>query len=398
MLGPLLTRLGTDRLRAVATELAVPLPAGQANFAGGIASTIRDHFDDPRVLDSHLTPDDLRVIGESYTFETKAKWQAEHPGVDYDGMVRELLFRYVEIVEPKVRAEATRHVEHAARWPELASTANWKRAKDKATVASALARALGDGFEPARPAGALELPRVLHRPSGITFVAVPGGEYEMGISPAEKRALAAFAKKRGEEARMHVKDLGSSSAPAHGVSLPPLLCSESPLTAAQARATGWQGAAETTPVHDVVLVDARGAVDLVARAGGRLLTEAEWEHLARAGEQRLWLSGEAAPEDFVRAFLRGELLDDEAPLGVHGLAWSTWVDDAWAPSYRGAPTDGSARRPHELPEVVRGGGAPRSFPWQVGGEALLLATVHRDRAEKGDFPVVVARDVPARAG
>jgi len=155
---------------------------------------------------------------------------------------------------------------------------------------------------------------------------------------------------------------------------------------------------EVMPVHDVVALEAERAVAVVKRLGLRMLTEAEWEYLARANEQRLWLSGARDPAEFVEDFCGQDLFAGEEPFGVHGLPWGTWVDDGWAPSYKGAPADGSARQPYELPQVVRGGGAPRSFPWQVDGEALLLLTIHRDRAEKGMFPVLAARDLPARRG
>jgi hypothetical protein len=399
MLGPLLTRLQTERLRALGQALGVPISAKEV-LPGAIASLLRDHFEDPRVLEPHLDENDLRKIGESYTFGTREAWLAKHPGQDFARMVRELVFREDENVPPPpvVRKEPTRKPEHADEWPELASPARWRATGNKPDVTAALAKALGAGFEPSELAGTDKLATVVHRPSGIRFVAVPGGRYEQGLGAAEKKMLQPLARKLGEEASLHVKDLAHTAAPAREITLPPFLCADRPLLRSQIGPALPKGSGETTPVHEVMLVDGKAAAAVSATLGARLLTEAEWEYVARGGEARLWLSGEIAPADFVKGFLGGDLHQGDEPFGVYGLAWGTWVDDGWAPSYKDAPGDGSAREPHELPEVVRGGGAPMQWPWQVGGEALLLLTVVRERREKGTAPVLLARDLPPRRG
>jgi formylglycine-generating enzyme required for sulfatase activity len=395
MIGPLLTRIGVERLKAIGAELNVPLP--NTKFPGELASILRDHFDDPRVISPHLSAEDLRAIGESYVFETKEKWQAENVGEDFDAMVRELVFQQADVVEPKIRTESKRNIDHVDDWPELRSFAAWKKVRFVTRFSYELAKALGKkSFVQAPAEKSLGLARVRHRKSGITFVAIPGGKFQMGLSPAEKKKLGTLASKLGEEARLHVQSMSGCAAPVHNVTLPPFLCSESPMTAKQVKRAGWKSSIETLPIHDVVLAENKDAAGIIERVGGRLLTESEWEYIARAGEQRLWLSDATAPGEFVTDFMAGTLLADAPAFGIHGLCWGTWVDDAWASSYRKAPKDGSAFEPHELPEVVRGGGAPRSYPWQVGGERLLLVTAHRERSEKGRFPILVARNLPKR--
>ncbi len=61
--------------------------------------------------------------------------------------------------------------------------------------------------------------------------------------------------------------------------------------------------------------------------------------------------------------------------------------DRWAPTYEGAPTDGSPRR-GDGPRVCRGG-AGQVFPWQRSGEWALLLTTSRASAEAWEYAVGV---------
>jgi hypothetical protein len=90
-----------------------------------------------------------------------------------------------------------------------------------------------------------------------------------------------------------------------------------------------------------------------------------------------------------------DLAEDEHPWGVSGLAWGSWVDDAWQPTYKKAPVDGSAFSPLELPETVRGGGL-EVWPWQGSGELLSTHASSRDLDRLGDHALLVALDLPPR--
>jgi formylglycine-generating enzyme required for sulfatase activity len=399
MFAPLVWRLPLDRLKALSEAIGAPAPPrAQAGLPAQWATRMRDHVEDPRSLRAYLTADDLRIIGESYIFEKKEAWEAKNPGESFDEMVCVRVFEETAVVAPeapKVRTTATRDPAGAADWPELASEKAWHATKDKAAVARELAASLG-GFVSREPARDMKLARIEHRASGVTFVAIPGGTFAMGLSPAEKKRLAPIAKKLGEEATMHLRALGKVASPARDVEVPAFLCAEAPLTKKQAPIAEGESAVDVTPVHGVLLVDGDGAAKLAAKTEGRLLTEAEWEYVARAGSGRTWLSGATEAKAFVRTFLARELLDCDDTFGVHGLAWGTWVDDGWFDSYGRASADGSAREPRARPEVMRGGGAPMLVPWQVGGEAMLLLVAHREKRQKGNAPVLLARDLPKR--
>ena len=101
----------------------------------------------------------------------------------------------------------------------------------------------------------------------------------------------------------------------------------------------------------------------------RLLSEAEWEYVARAGSgTRKYSWGNEIGRNRANCDGCGSRWDDKqtAPVGmfagngfglhdVHGNAWE-WVQDCWNDSYVGAPADGSAWEQGDCGRrVVRGG-------------------------------------------
>ena len=138
---------------------------------------------------------------------------------------------------------------------------------------------------------------------------------------------------------------------------------------------GW--GREHRPVMNVSWDDAQAYVHwLSARTGKtyRLLSESEWEYVARAGTETAYSWGDSIGVNRANCKGCGSQWDNEktAPVGsfdanawgVHDMHGNVmeWVQDCWNDNYEGAPTDGSARESkEEYWRVVRGGrwyGAP----------------------------------------
>ena len=114
----------------------------------------------------------------------------------------------------------------------------------------------------------------------------------------------------------------------------------------------------TRPVINVSWEDAQAYVRWLSRETGkgyRLLSESEWEYVARAGTTTHYWWGDAVGSNRANCDGCGSRWDDAqtAPVGsfsanafglhdVHGNVWE-WVEDCWHDNYSGAPTDGSAR-------------------------------------------------------
>ena len=125
------------------------------------------------------------------------------------------------------------------------------------------------------------------------------------------------------------------------------------------------------PVINVSWDDAQAYVQWLSKKTGetyRLLSEAEWEYVARAGTTTRYTWGDEIGENRANCDGCGSRWDNEqtAPVGrfaanafglhdVHGNVWE-WVTDCWNESYAGAPSDGRAWKSRECSRrVVRGG-------------------------------------------
>ena len=135
-----------------------------------------------------------------------------------------------------------------------------------------------------------------------------------------------------------------------------------------------------TDEHPVVCVnwdDAKAYVRWLSGKTGkeyRLLSEAEWEYVARAGTTTPFHTGRTISTEQANyngnytygSGRKGRYRERTAPVGsfepndfglhdVHGNVWE-WTEDCWNDSYRGAPSDGSAWESGNCSRrVVRGG-------------------------------------------
>ena len=167
------------------------------------------------------------------------------------------------------------------------------------------------------------------------------------------------------------------------------------------------------PVINVSWEDAKAYVGWLSKTTGqtyRLLTESEWEYAARAGTTTLFSTGptittKQANFDGNSTYggsAKGEYHGKTVEVGsfapnafglheMHGNVWE-WVEDCWIDSYKGAPTDASARTTactDDKLRVLRGGS------WFNVPEVLRSADRIRNSADNRGykFGFRVARSV-----
>ena len=126
------------------------------------------------------------------------------------------------------------------------------------------------------------------------------------------------------------------------------------------------------PVVNVSWEDAQAYVEWLSRKTGkryRLLSESEWEYVARAGTTGRYHWGNRITPSRANY---GDHVGSTVPVGsyspnafglydVHGNV-SEWVGDCYAESYEGAPTDGSVWEAGDCSRSVLRGGSWFSLP------------------------------------
>jgi formylglycine-generating enzyme required for sulfatase activity len=158
---------------------------------------------------------------------------------------------------------------------------------------------------------------------------------------------------------------------------------------------------ENRPVIYVNWHDAKAYVTWLARHTGkpyRLLTEAEWEYIARAGTTTAWQCGNEFECVRTRAWFGGNSggfthVGGEVPANGFGLSdvmgnvWE-WVEDCYRDSYAGAPTDGTAVTSGDCGQRVMRGGS-----WLTNPRELRSAYRSRDTVERrrNSYSLRVAR-------
>ena len=137
------------------------------------------------------------------------------------------------------------------------------------------------------------------------------------------------------------------------------------------------------PVIRVSWEDAQSYVCWLSQQTGasyRLLSESEWEYVARAGSSTAYSWGSQIGSGRANCDGCGSQWDNSqtAPVGsfspnafglhdMHGNVWE-WVQDCWNESYNGAPSDGSAWQSSNCSRRVLRGGS-----WDDGPRSLRSA-------------------------
>jgi hypothetical protein len=325
----------------------------------------------------------------------RADWQqppAELGTPDYllptwERDVHEIVFTVLPPQPPQPRPLQPRTVT-AAQWPELAQAAP-ADAGQRDQLTKELVAALGTSWSavPDQGDGVLRLhcDRV-----DLTFVVVPGGLMRMGASDEE---LAEF-ESLDEELEDAVEFLAAQSRPVREVIVAPFLCAQTPLLERHMSVLSIDGDPGNT--QRVLRQDSWDAAATVSKSGLRLLSEAEAEWIARDGGRQSWLFGHDDPEEWAERMVEAEPGEARTPFGTFMMGWGEWVDDGWHDDYTGAPSDSHAWEPTDRPITVRAA-ALASWPWQGGGEAVLLHAACRDRdSGQSSHAVRLAADLPAR--
>ncbi len=185
--------------------------------------------------------------------------------------------------------------------------------------------------------------------NNIDFVFVPGGDFYQGLSEEEYKII----QESCEKGIVDVNELR----PQIKVNVKDLLVSKTPVTNFQLTMLGYLHTNENTAAY----VEKSVVDEVCKKAGYRILSESEWEYLARAGRQDLFTFGNTILNDKdMDMWLNMDFSDFNKckanRLGLYGLFTGDWCSNHYKYSYQ------------DLNETkdftIRGGGA-FFWPWQA---------------------------------
>ena len=227
------------------------------------------------------------------------------------------------------------------------------------------------------------------------LVVVPSGSFEMG-SPSSEYG------RRDNEGPVHRVRIGRSFA----VGVYEVTFGEWDACMSGGGCGGYRPSDESwgrgrRPVINVSWEDAKAYVGWLSRKTGeeyRLLSESEWEYVARAGTRTAYWWGDGIGRNRANCEGCGSRWDDEqtAPVGsfsangfglydVHGNVWEL-VEDCRNGSYAGAPVDGSAWESGECGRRVLRGGSWVDVPRGLRS-AYRVGVTSGNRGINGGFRV-----------
>jgi formylglycine-generating enzyme required for sulfatase activity len=268
---------------------------------------------------------------------------------------------------------------------------------------------LANGYVP--PKASAPAPRFPPVAAGAAFsecrdcpemVVIPPGEFVMGSSEAERRALGVLAMFDKMEEPRHTVRIGYR----YAVGRYAVTFDQWDACVADGGCGGYVPADAgwgrgRRPVINVNFADAQGYVAWLSKRTGqkyRLLSEAEWEYAGRAGTDTYYPFGNVI--DPTKANY-GNNLDRTTPVGsyppnrfgLHDMTANVaqWVQDCHHDDYVGAPADGSAWASGLCTlRNVRGGG------WSLKGWSVRVAQRIGDPpgARNDHLGFRVARDLP----
>ncbi|MDC0722382.1 formylglycine-generating enzyme family protein [Nannocystis bainbridge] len=288
---------------------------------------------------------------------------------------------------------------HVAAAPELFDHTLWVSATDECReeLARQVAAELGPEFTYVglRRYGQASAPVAVFAHASVGELSlVPGGGFDMGLSPEEeatiraaREAAAAADHDFDQEFDLLLSEIGQMR-PLHRVVVPPFLIAQRVLSIGQA--LRWlpnlrdplYGHVSRAAAH----LNPEQITAVLVGTGLRLPAEAELEYAARGGlHRRLLPWGDALPDDSaIEAMLADEDGATHNAFGVHGYGlFPELCADHWQDHYRGAPDDGAPWLRSGM-HVVRGGAAD-CYPWQGCGEWNLMLCAMRMNEHAAEF-------------
>jgi formylglycine-generating enzyme required for sulfatase activity len=202
---------------------------------------------------------------------------------------------------------------------------------ERKALAESIATELGPDFRAGDAlVGEAALATVVHLPSSLELVLIPGGVFEMGFTEADQKAFDRFfpaAEHPGLQKAL--KRTVPLMTPSRHVRVRPFALARRPLENDKELVL-FTGA---THGEDFSREEAEA---VIATWGFRLPSEAECEYVAREGKQ-LAFSLDVAQEHF-----EGTDARDETAWGIVSPAQTVWVGDRWHRGYKNAPADSVA--------------------------------------------------------
>jgi len=230
---------------------------------------------------------------------------------------------------------------------------------------------------------------------GPKMIKVPQGSYRMGDIQQSNHD--------GGERPVHAVNISEFSVSRYEVSFAQYDKFSNATGHPKANDNGWGRGNQ--PVINISWEDAKAYTQWLSKetAGRyRLITESEWEYIARAGSDKKFTWGSRPGRNKANCKGCGSKWDRKktAPVGsfkankfgiydLHGNVWE-WTEDCWSETYQGAPNDGSANLTGSCNHRVLRGGSWNNYP-------SFMRSANRDQYEISEktnmFGFRVVRDI-----